>query len=195
MLQGSKLNFDSDDKAVQEETITRPLVKHMYNIFHPNDPVAFRIEPLFDPRYKGIPAYPIQYTKGGITQTLAGISTLKNKVVEKTQNIMTGLVNSTTDMVFSAAISSWFHGPISPKDFEIQRAPSLVSPATSIPVDWQPDVFNPNFRLDFMLHGDIIDNPYLSALSAHTYWDEQDTSIFILNQLYDPKNIHSFQNK
>ena len=32
-------------------------------------------------------------------------------------------------------------------------------------------------------------NPYLSALSAHTYWDEQDSSVFILNELYNAGDL------
>lgn len=175
---------------MQDENITRPAVNRMYNIFHPNDPVAYRIEPLVDPRYRSMASYPIKYTKGGITQTLAGISSLKDNFVEKTHNIITGFASSTADMVFNATISTWFQGQLSGKDFEMQRDTSLDTPNTSFPGELPPSAFDPSFRFDFVLQEGIIENPYLSALSVHMdYWGEQDTSVFILNELFNSGDL------
>jgi hypothetical protein len=191
LLQGNKLSFDSDDKQKQDENVTRPSVNRMYNIFHPNDPVAYRIEPLVDPRYSRMPSYPIDYTKGGITQTLVGISSLKDNIVEKTQNILTGFASSTADMVFQATISTWFHGQVSNKDIDLQRNISSAEVCDqSFPGEISTSSFDPSFRLDFVLYEGIIENPYLSALSVHmAYWNEQDTCAFILNELYNSGDL------
>lgn len=36
-------------------------VKHIYNIFHPYDPVAYRLEPLYDSHYKHIRPVKLNY--------------------------------------------------------------------------------------------------------------------------------------
>jgi hypothetical protein len=133
-----------------------------------------------------MPSYPIDYTKGGITQTLAGISSLKDNIVEKTQNIFTGFASSTADMLFQATISNWFHGQVSNKDFELQRDISADISSPTFPGETSASAFDPSFRLDFALQEGITENPYLSALKVHmAYWDDQDTSAFILNKLYN----------
>lgn len=42
----------SSDKAVE---ITRPNVSQVYNLFHPTDPVAARLEPLISARFSSLP--------------------------------------------------------------------------------------------------------------------------------------------
>jgi hypothetical protein len=49
---------------------SRLAVNALYNIFHPNDPVAHRIEPLFSLKLLNLKPMPIYSTKGGITVIL-----------------------------------------------------------------------------------------------------------------------------
>lgn len=178
--------WDDDE---QDETVAHPAVSRMYNIFHPHDPVAYRIEPILDKRYKSLRPAPIEYTKGGLTGTIVGISDMSNNIVEKTTNIMSGLVNSTV---------SWFKTPtkaplevVHPdKDIELRD----VSPERPSVPEHPKDVgssqpttesFHPPFRLDFALQEGIMENPYLSALGVHmNYWSDQDTASFIIKELY-----------
>jgi hypothetical protein len=49
---------------------SRLAVNALYNIYHPYDPVAHRIEPLFSLKLSSLKPMPIYYTKGGITVIL-----------------------------------------------------------------------------------------------------------------------------
>lgn len=42
-----------------------PTCERMFNIFHPYDPLAYRMEPLIDPRFKGVEPVQIPHHRGG----------------------------------------------------------------------------------------------------------------------------------
>jgi hypothetical protein len=59
-------------------TTSSPLCKQVFNIFHPTDPISYRIEPLISPAMSALKAQPLPYTKKGIfgapaSQGLTGI--------------------------------------------------------------------------------------------------------------------------
>jgi hypothetical protein len=59
-------------------TTSSPLCKQTFNIFHPTDPISYRIEPLISPAMSSLKAQPLPYTKKGIfgapaSQGLTGI--------------------------------------------------------------------------------------------------------------------------
>ncbi|KAF2661760.1 DDHD domain-containing protein [Lophiostoma macrostomum CBS 122681] len=59
-------------------TKSSPSCKQMFNIFHPTDPISYRLEPLISPAMSSLKAQPLPYTKKGIfgapaSQGLTGI--------------------------------------------------------------------------------------------------------------------------
>jgi hypothetical protein len=67
-------------------TTSSPLCKQIFNIFHPTDPISYRIEPLISPAMAGLKAQPLPYTKKGIfgapaSQGLGGITSRVNQSV------------------------------------------------------------------------------------------------------------------
>ncbi|PSN61487.1 DDHD-domain-containing protein [Corynespora cassiicola Philippines] len=64
--------------AAFDITTSSPLCKQLFNIFHPTDPISYRLEPLISPAMKSLKAQPLPYTKKGIfgapaAQGLTGI--------------------------------------------------------------------------------------------------------------------------
>lgn len=47
-------------------TVSSPKCKQLFNIFHPADPIAYRIEPLISPVMSSLKPQPLPYTKKGI---------------------------------------------------------------------------------------------------------------------------------
>jgi hypothetical protein len=99
-------------------TTSSPLCKQIYNIFHPTDPISYRIEPLISPAMAGLKAQPLPYTKKGIfgapaSQGLTGIGARVNQSVNEFwsslgSGIASGLLNrslgiSGTDVANSSA--------------------------------------------------------------------------------------------
>lgn len=51
---------------INDFTISAPLCKQLYNIFHPTDPISYRLEPLISPAMSALKAQPLPYTKKGL---------------------------------------------------------------------------------------------------------------------------------
>ncbi|KAF2802055.1 DDHD-domain-containing protein [Mytilinidion resinicola] len=49
-----------------EITTSRPKCNQLFNIFHPTDPISYRIEPLISPAMSALKPQPLPYTKKGI---------------------------------------------------------------------------------------------------------------------------------
>jgi len=54
-------------------TISSPKCVQLYNIFHPSDPIAYRIEPLISPAMSSMKPQDLPYTKKTISASVSGI--------------------------------------------------------------------------------------------------------------------------
>ncbi|KAJ5041063.1 uncharacterized protein L3040_005619 [Drepanopeziza brunnea f. sp. 'multigermtubi'] len=54
-------------------TVSSPKVGQLYNIFHPSDPIAYRLEPLIAPAMSSMKPQLLPYTKRTITTSVSGI--------------------------------------------------------------------------------------------------------------------------
>ncbi|KAI9205292.1 DDHD domain-containing protein [Polychytrium aggregatum] len=103
LLKNNKLRGWANQDHVLEDGISRPLVRGLYNIFHPHDPVAYRIEPLVDPKLASIKPHYLQYTKGGLKGTIVGIQDLGNDIVDRGRSIYEtmrmGIVSTTAGVI------------------------------------------------------------------------------------------------
>lgn len=54
-------------------TISSPKVAQLYNIFHPSDPIAYRLEPLISPAMSSMKPQLLPYTKKTISASVSGI--------------------------------------------------------------------------------------------------------------------------
>jgi hypothetical protein len=84
-------------------TTSSPLCKQLFNLFHPSDPIAYRLEPLISPAMSSLKAQPLPYTKKGIfgapaAQGLTGIGARVGQGVTEfwssvSSGIASGLLN------------------------------------------------------------------------------------------------------
>ncbi|TPX60451.1 hypothetical protein SpCBS45565_g07522 [Spizellomyces sp. 'palustris'] len=115
LLKGDKLQARTPDMAPppsegdQVEGVSYPAVNAVYNIFHPHDPVAYRIEPIIKREFAETKPVPIPYTKGGLKGTIVGIQDLGNDIADRGRSMLEaaklGIV-STTAVVTSGLTSS-----------------------------------------------------------------------------------------
>jgi hypothetical protein len=54
-------------------TISSPKMSQLYNIFHPSDPIAYRLEPLISPAMSSMKPQLLPYTKKTISASVSGI--------------------------------------------------------------------------------------------------------------------------
>ncbi|KAH6568181.1 hypothetical protein BASA60_008753 [Batrachochytrium salamandrivorans] len=203
LLRGNRIGAYSDiETSLTDSRTSRPDVKSMYNIFHPFDPVAHRIEPLVTKSLSSLKPVPIPYTKGGLTKTINGIQDLGTDIVERGRSIIEtvrlGLFSSfstTAGMAIGYRHSSTeSRGPAVSIPMSEMGTTSGSQPSGGDGVgkavkaaDQNSDIrsLNPNGRLDYALQEGVLENPYLSSLGVHmSYWDDSDCSMFILKELY-----------
>jgi hypothetical protein len=81
------------DEHAFDITTSSPLCKQVFNIFHPTDPISYRLEPLISPAMSALKAQPLPYTKKGIFGTPAaqGISGIGQGVVQGVSEFWTSL--------------------------------------------------------------------------------------------------------
>ena len=90
----------SEEDAVADVTTSTPRCRQIYNIFHPTDPISYRIEPLISPAMSTLKPQPLPYTKRGIFgapvgQGLSGIgSRVGQSVSGLWSSFSTGIASS-----------------------------------------------------------------------------------------------------
>lgn len=88
------------------DSVSSPEVSQLFNIFHPSDPISYRLEPLIVPQMAELKPKPLPYTKKGIfgsvgTQGLTGIST---KVGQSVSGLWSSLSTGITANLLPASM-------------------------------------------------------------------------------------------
>ena len=94
--------FSAESKRdrISNFTISAPLCRQLFNIFHPTDPISYRLEPLISPAMSTLKAQPLPYTKRGIfgapaAQGLTNISAKVGQgVTDFWTSVSTGIASS-----------------------------------------------------------------------------------------------------
>lgn len=79
-------------------TISSPKVSQLYNIFHPSDPIAYRLEPLIAPAMSSMKPQLLPYTKKTISASVSGIGA-------KVGQSMSGLWSSLSSGIASSILN------------------------------------------------------------------------------------------
>jgi hypothetical protein len=151
----------------------------IYNIFHPSDPVAYRIEPLLLPpemHSETIPP-PVHLTAEGQSVRLhVKAQQFGDEIGKLANNFFEGKNRGGLSTLFTQAVSAI--GKI-----EGTSAQRSVGPQ-SFPLGGKSS------RVDFQLQRGVVDNEYLSAVSAHSNYfintDFQDFLTSICAKIEDP---------
>mmetsp|Transcript_19519 Transcript_19519/g.28934 ORF Transcript_19519/g.28934 Transcript_19519/m.28934 type:complete len:680 (-) Transcript_19519:102-2141(-) len=171
---------DSEDFEVP---ITSPFTlpsKAIYNIFHPSDPVAYRIEPLLLAREQAKTPPPPYVTKKG----------QKLRLHLQVQQIGDGFVRSLGDK--GRSVKGFFSAITEQAVTALKNIGDSNSDDDTIRSKHSADTLKPgplrfalggkSRRVDFCLQPGVIENEYLSAVSAHSnYFINQDLFDFILD--------------
>eukprot|EP00934_Nitzschia_sp_Nitz4_P003032 Nitzschia sp. Nitz4//scaffold146_size56529//31852//35685//NITZ4_006578-RA/size56529-processed-gene-0.62-mRNA-1//-1//CDS//3329536641//3022//frame0 len=150
---------------------------HIFNIFHPFDPVAYRIEPLLDPRNAEIEAKIMAHWHGGYRfqyQT----KLLWKRIVEETVKTQENAV-----ALFESGMSALglLDGIAQEGEEDDVGVDGSTGPHTVV-----AGALNRGHRIDYMLQEKELEtaNEYVAALAAHScYWLEKDLSLFIARQI------------
>lgn len=187
---GSPIGLFLTVRGVEElgPHFTLPTCPHVFNIFHPFDPVAYRLEPLVCPSPPG-KAVLMPHHKGRKRFHLELYENLGQMGASIKQHLVEGMRNMWHQLNEIARSHT--------SSDQAQTDMPQVQEAPPTPVDPEPTVepvvgrLNQGRRIDHVLQEKPIEklNEYLFALGSHLcYWRSEDTALFILKEVYqEPK--------
>ncbi|XP_056889937.1 phospholipase DDHD2 isoform X5 [Takifugu flavidus] len=174
-----------------------PTCKSFYNIYHPYDPVAYRIEPMIVTEVDVEPML-IPHHKGRKRMHLELKDSLTRMGMDLKNNVWGSL--RTAWQSFARPVAAL--PPVVEKETAAKRdteEPQEVCEAESpvaIEQTEQPEIkmgmLNGGRRIDFVLQEKPIEsfNEYLFAIQSHLcYWESEDTALLLLKEIYDKLGV------
>ncbi|XP_013987908.2 phospholipase DDHD2 isoform X1 [Salmo salar] len=173
-----------------------PTCKSFYNIFHPFDPVAFRIEPMVVSPGVDLPPMLIPHHKGRkrmhleLKDSLMRVSSdllLSVSTLRGVWQTLTTLPVNTLPPVASVGTTA----ALPPQESEGSRAQNGTVPPTEMK-NISFGMLNGGRRFDYVLQEKPLEsfNEYLFAIQSHLcYWDSEDTVLLLLREIYEGKGI------
>ena len=150
------------------------ICKRFYNIFHPADPVTYRIEPLISHIYSQV--RPVRIDN-------ASLKPSQEATIRAMGPYLPQIPNSSPTSNF---LSLFYKVSTSSTNIK-QISGETINPNTYLEKDDSLS-FNEKLteRLDFALKEGILESSHLNFLTAHTgYWESRDTILFILLQIFN----------
>lgn len=157
-----------------------PTCSRVYNVFHPYDPVAYRLEPLLDPRNSEIEPEIIPHWKGGYRMQYQTKLMWKNFVHQTHQR----------QQIFVDALEAGIRNIFDDEeDDECTDDSSAVSSKGSEKSTKyiQCGQLNGGRRIDYTLQESEVEtaNEYVFALGSHSaYWSTKDLAMFIGKEIF-----------
>ncbi|KAJ7305147.1 hypothetical protein JRQ81_011034 [Phrynocephalus forsythii] len=182
-----------------------PNCKGFFNIFHPFDPVAYRIEPMivpdveFEPmllpHHKGRKRMHLEL-KEGLTRMSMD---LKNNLLSSLRMAWQSFTRTSLPAVEAGATGDTDHEVEEVADSKKpaeEKPEELATPVKEEPAPVNVGMLNGGHRIDYVLQEKPIEsfNEYLFALQGHLcYWESEDTVLLLLKEIYQTMGINMDQ--
>uniref|UniRef100_A0A7N0UND7 DDHD domain-containing protein n=1 Tax=Kalanchoe fedtschenkoi TaxID=63787 RepID=A0A7N0UND7_KALFE len=189
-LRNIRLGIGRGQDYWEEENINEemPACRRMFNIFHPFDPVAYRLEPLVCKEYLTQRPVLIPYHKGG-KRLHIGLQEFAEDIAVRSQNFVDN-INSVKAKVLTVCQSRNKENLDDVAETSEKEERSYGSLMIERLTGYQGG------RIDHVLQDKTFQHAYISAIGSHTnYWRDYDTALFMLKHLYedipeDPNSPH-----
>ncbi|KAK9269952.1 hypothetical protein L1049_025525 [Liquidambar formosana] len=179
-LRNIRIGIGKGQEYWGEENISEemPACRQMFNVFHPFDPVAYRIEPLICKEFIGKRPVIIPYHKGG-KRLHIGLQEFSEDLAARSQAIMDHLNYVRAKVLTVCQSRNRDRLEEAPEISEEKRERSYGS------IMMERLTGSEEGRIDHMLQDKTFEHQYISAIGSHTnYWRDNDTALFILKHLY-----------
>ncbi|KAK4371881.1 hypothetical protein RND71_007265 [Anisodus tanguticus] len=171
---GRGKEYWEEDNIVEE----MPACRQMFNIFHPFDPVAYRIEPLVCKEYLNKRPVIIPYHRGG-KRLHVGFQEFKEVAALHSQAFVNN-INTVKVKVITLCQSRYADG----EDDGSQESQEIEERSYGS-IIMERLTGSEDGRVDHVLQDKTFRHAYISTLGAHTnYWRDNDTALFMLKHLY-----------
>ncbi|CAK9800709.1 Phospholipase DDHD2 [Anthophora plagiata] len=183
------------------EDFVLPTCPAFFNIFHPFDPVAYRVEALINPDAPKYQPMLIPHHKGRkrmhleLKETMARVGAdLKQKVLDSVKNTWNSVYQLTP---FHRPDNSALEREIDKVvEEQLQQTPTVPVPQTNDDggAELKIGKLNGGRRIDYVLQEAPFEyiNEYIFALTSHVcYWESEDTMLMMLKEIYGSAGIQT----
>ncbi|KAJ0024171.1 hypothetical protein Pint_07041 [Pistacia integerrima] len=170
---GSALGKGQD--YMDEENIIEEMLacRQMFNIFHPYDPVAYRVEPLVCKEFLTVRPVIIPYHRGGkrLHIWVPDVAARSQAIVDQFNSVRAKVLIVCQSRNANALEVAENAEEREERSYGVIMMETLTGSAEG--------------RIDHMLQDKTFEHPYLKVIGLHTnYWRDYNTALFILKHLY-----------
>lgn len=172
-----------------------PTCTYFYNVFHPYDPVAYRIEPLINPELTSLKPAIIPHHMGRkrmhleIRETFQKVgANIKERVVGSVvsafRRFYPGIIDSSVDAIEDEVVDS-----LVPESGRLSGTSTPGKEDSNLSFG----ILNAGNRIDYALQESPLEviNEYIFAVGSHLcYWNSEDIVLFILTKTYGAMGIN-----
>ncbi|KAG5417160.1 hypothetical protein I9W82_004793 [Candida metapsilosis] len=201
LLEGKNIEARSskDYEPSKDAPAVAPKCKNLYNVFHPCDPVAYRIEPLVSPKFGDFKPVPVQFAVKGFNSQMTELASYGDEITEKISSAVKWLnftkkekttdpktveekawqENALGDIISSIAFTEKESADKEDRDGDGEARRKLTPKELTILTS-----LNESGRIDYSLPMGVLDFSLVSAVSAHiSYFEDENTAGFIMKEL------------
>ena len=169
-----------------------PNCGRFFNIFHPYDPVAYRLESLVDPDYAQLRPVVVPHHKGRKRMHLELKDTVTRLMTTDFKKRIVDSLSSTLSTMYNIALGNNANNVQQALEDEMNKEADLADEEDERNPKFLESPLNEGRRIDFVLQEAPFEsfNEYLFALASHLcYWESEDTCLFILKDIYGQLGI------
>ncbi|XP_053407052.1 phospholipase DDHD2-like isoform X2 [Mercenaria mercenaria] len=178
------------------EDFKLPTCQKYFNIFHPFDPVAYRLEPLINPAVGNMKPFLMPHHKGRkrlhleLKESLARMGTdIKQKIVDSLKSTWTSINNFARAHQSDVSLEEQVASEMSQisRQLEDDDRSETASVTSGLDEDIYVGQLNEGRRVDYVLQERPIEsfNDYVFSLTSHgCYWNSEDTMLLVLKEIY-----------
>lgn len=179
-------NFDPTDLTTH---VSSPKCKNIYNVFHPCDPVGYRLEPLVDPDFSNFRAEAVPFAMEGFNTQVQSLTSIGDDWSEKITQASSWLKAEAKKAVKSPdpAKEDALRDVLSSLTSSKSNKPSGSKPKSRVCTIEDLRLLyhlNNTGRIDYSLPMGVFSIAIVSALSAHvSYFEDEETAGFVMKEI------------
>ncbi|KAJ8704887.1 hypothetical protein PYW08_012207 [Mythimna loreyi] len=171
-----------------------PTCKNFFNIFHPYDPIAYRIEPLINPQLRDLKPHLIPHHKGRKRMHLELKDTMARVGADLKQKLLESLRSTWNKWKAAPPTDGQLEKVVEEELEKEQLTDDKEELAREIELSTPDNLgrLNGGRRVDYVLQEAPLEmiNEYLFAMSSHVgYWESEDTMLLMLREIYSALGV------
>ncbi|KAK5078486.1 hypothetical protein LTR51_000676 [Lithohypha guttulata] len=123
-------DISSQSKSLLPITTSSPKCAELFNIFHPTDPIAYRIEPLISPAMSSLKSQALPYTKRGLFDA-PGMANLTARMGQQVMSGWYSLTSGVASTLINRSLGITGEDQALPQDKAKPQVPQFETPAQS----------------------------------------------------------------